>query len=68
MDREPCVKLGIRISPKINEKPADNKKSNPPKATLLPASTSHRFIATGGPSPWCVALGPTPLDQLFGGG
>src|SRR5215467_11783081 len=44
MNSEPCVRLGIRISPKINENPADNKNSRPPKAMLLPANISHRFI------------------------
>src|SRR6516162_11366828 len=45
MNKEPCVRLGIRISPKINENPADNKNKRPPKAMLLPANISHRFIA-----------------------
>ena len=45
MNSEPCVKFGIRISPKIREKPADNRNSNPPKVTLLTASTSQKLIA-----------------------
>src|SRR5215469_13176423 len=45
MNSEPWVRLGIRISPKINENPADNKNSRPPKAMLLPANINHRFIA-----------------------
>src|SRR5215467_5574845 len=45
MNREPCVRFGIFISPKISEKPADNRNSSPPKAILLPASSSEMFIA-----------------------
>src|SRR6266403_775341 len=45
MNNEPCVRFGIRISPKISEKPADNRNSNPPKVTLLTASTSQKFMA-----------------------
>src|SRR5437764_14798353 len=45
MNSEPCVRFGIRISPKISENPADSRNSKPPKATLLPASRSDRFIA-----------------------
>ena len=37
----------MRISPKINEKPADSKNINPPKATLISVKTSHKFIAAG---------------------
>src|SRR5215831_289637 len=44
MNKEPCVRLGIRISPKINENPADNKNKRPPKAMLLTANITHRFI------------------------
>src|SRR5580765_5894585 len=45
MKNEPCVRLGMRINPKISEKPADSRKSNPPNVTLLTASTTQRFIA-----------------------
>src|SRR6266404_642057 len=45
MNSEPCVRFGIRISPKISEKPADNRNSSPPKVTLLTASTSQKFMA-----------------------
>ena len=45
MNSEPCVRLGMRISPKISEKPADSRNSNPPKVMLLTVSTSQKFIA-----------------------
>ena len=45
MNSEPCVKFGMRISPKISEKPADNRNSNPPNVMLLTASTSHKVMA-----------------------
>src|SRR5438445_5397356 len=35
MKNAPCARLGIRIRPKISEKPDDNKNSRPPKATLF---------------------------------
>src|SRR6185312_4942451 len=44
MNSEPCVKFGMRISPKIREKPADNRNSSPPKVMLLTASTSQKVI------------------------
>ena len=44
MNSEPCVRFGIRISPKIREKPADSRNSSPPKVTLLTVSTSQKFI------------------------
>src|SRR5882762_9572309 len=47
MNSDPCVRFGIRISPKISEKPADNRNSSPPNVTLLTASTSQKFIAEG---------------------
>ena len=44
MNSEPCVRFGMRISPKISEKPADSRNKSPPKATLLTASMIQRFI------------------------
>ena len=44
MNSEPCVRFGIRISPKISEKPADSRNSSPPKVTLLTVSTSQKFM------------------------
>src|SRR5882672_9320146 len=35
MKNAPCARLGIRIRPKISEKPDDNRNSRPPKATLF---------------------------------
>src|SRR6185437_12347068 len=45
MNSDPCVKFGIRISPKIREKPADRRKSSPPKVMLFTVSTSQNVIA-----------------------
>src|SRR5215208_1862664 len=44
MNSEPCVRFGMRISPKISENPADSRNSSPPKAMLLPASISDMLI------------------------
>ncbi len=44
MNSEPCVRFGMRISPKISEKPADNRNSNPPNVMLLTANTSHNVM------------------------
>ena len=41
MNIEPCVRFGIRISPKISEKPADNRNNRPPKVTLLTVRISQ---------------------------
>src|SRR5438132_7636346 len=46
MKNELWVRFGIFMSPKISEKPADSRKSNPPSVTLLTASTTHRFMAS----------------------
>src|SRR5215470_12532027 len=35
MKNAPCARLGIRIRPKISEKPDDSMNNRPPKATLL---------------------------------
>ena len=51
MNSEPCVRFGMRISPKISEKPADSRNSRPPKVMLLTASTSQKFIAADCPAP-----------------
>src|SRR5499427_6545548 len=48
MKNEPWVRLGIRMSPKIKEKPAERRKRRPPSVMLLTASSSHRFTP-GGP-------------------
>src|ERR1051326_3987734 len=44
MNIEPCVRLGMRISPKISEKPADSRNNRPPKVTLLTVSSSQNVI------------------------
>ena len=45
MKKEPWVRFGIRMSPKISENPADSRKSRPPSVTLLTASTSQRLTS-----------------------
>src|SRR5262249_19656684 len=35
MKNAPCARLGIRIRPKISEKPDDSRNNRPPKATLF---------------------------------
>src|SRR5262249_45412656 len=45
MNSEPCVRLGIRISPKISENPAESRNNRPPSVMLLTASTSMGFMA-----------------------
>src|SRR6266571_1646154 len=57
MKNEPCVRFGIRISPKISENPADSRKSRPPSVTLLTASSSQRFIE---PVPAALGCSPAP--------
>ena len=47
MNIEPCVRLGIRISPKISENPADSRNSSPPSVTLLTDRISQRFTSGG---------------------
>src|SRR5262245_37287794 len=49
MKNEPWVRFGIRISPKISEKPAARRKSRLPKVMLLTASSKVRLIPA--PSP-----------------
>src|SRR5580700_989249 len=45
MNIEPWVRLGIRISPKIRENPADSRNSRPPNVTLLTVSSSQNVIS-----------------------
>src|SRR5215510_6908268 len=35
MKKEPCIRLGMRIRPKIKEKPDDSRNRSPPRARLL---------------------------------
>ena len=37
MKNEPCIRFGMRISPKISEKPAESRNSKPPSAMLFTA-------------------------------
>src|SRR4029079_5145639 len=53
MNSEPCVRFGMRINPKIREKPADNRNSSPPKVMLLTASTSQKVIVAVFPTSSC---------------
>src|SRR5260221_1190028 len=45
MKNEPSVRLGMRISPKMSENPAESRNRSPPSVTLFTASSSHRLIA-----------------------
>src|SRR5262245_43346002 len=49
MKKDPWVRLGMRMRPKIREKPAERRKSRPPRVMLLTASTNQRFM--GGDAP-----------------
>src|SRR5215472_13870251 len=57
MNIEPCVRFGIRISPKISEKPADSRNSRPPNVTLLTVSSSQNVITAALPCYARSALG-----------
>src|SRR5262245_20775558 len=56
MKNEPCIRLGMRIRPKISEKPDDSRNSTPPSARLLIARMAacadvmEVIISRGGPS------------------
>src|SRR5487761_1577632 len=69
MNIEPCVRFGIRINPKISEKPADNRKSRPPNVMLLMASTAQ-ILMSGVPAPRIAPhpSDPTIVDRTGGGG
>src|SRR5262245_20331946 len=62
MKNEPWVRFGIRMSPKISEKPAERRKRSPPSVTLLTASSSQRFI--GAPPPRWPDLPPRSESAL----
>src|SRR3974377_1961298 len=57
MNIEPCVRLGIRISPKIRENPADSRNKRPPNVTLLTVSSSQNVITAALPLCARSALG-----------
>src|SRR5215469_17374896 len=57
MNIEPCVRLGIRISPKIRENPADSRNKRPPNVTLLTVSSSQNVITAALPLRARSALG-----------
>src|SRR4051812_32802742 len=44
MKNEPCIRFGMRISPKISEKPAERRNSKPPSARLFTPSVSQSVI------------------------
>src|SRR5579883_2180867 len=54
MKSEPCVRFGIRINPKISEKPAESRNNRPPRLTLFTASTTHWLM--GGAPARCAGL------------
>src|SRR5215207_2280260 len=45
MKKEPCIRLGMRISPKMSENPAESRNSKPPRVMLFVASSSQRLMA-----------------------
>src|SRR5665213_3807120 len=63
MNSEPCVRFGIRIRPKMSEKPADSRNSRPPKVTLLTVSTSQKVIAEIFPRSFPVTRGRRPPQR-----
>src|SRR5262245_36608684 len=44
MKKEPCIRLGMRIRPKISENPADTRNNKPHIAMLFTARVSHKLI------------------------
>src|ERR1700728_3860364 len=60
MNIEPCVRLGMRISPKISEKPADSRNKRPPNVTLLTVSSSQKLICAALSLPAVVVLVRNP--------
>src|ERR1700722_14820111 len=56
MNIEPCVRLGIRISPKISENPAESRNNRPPNVTLLTVSSSQNVISAALTLPGCLDL------------
>ncbi len=50
MNSEPCVRFGMRISPKISEKPADSRNSSPPSVMLLIDRSSQSVIGGSRPA------------------
>ena len=69
MNIEPCVRLGIRISPKIRENPADNKNNRPPNVTLLTVSSSQNVMRPAFRCPGCqLCLLLLPSQHLVSGG
>ena len=59
MKNAPCARFGIRISPKISEKPDDNRNSSPPKATLLSVWMIQNCIGYG------LAANPSANDRAI---
>src|SRR5689334_16816720 len=57
MNIEPCVRFGIRISPKISENPAESRNNRPPNVTLLTVSSSQNVITAALPFYAPSALG-----------
>src|SRR6516165_10132305 len=70
MKKAPCARLGMRIRPKISEKPDDNRNSRPPKATLFSVWMIQNCHCIDGPLPpegtvgWVERLRETHLTLL----
>ena len=61
MKKEPCIRLGMRIRPKISEKPEESRNSKPPSAMLFTAKVSHRLMQVD-----LVARHPTVDPEAIG--
>src|ERR1700693_5742400 len=49
MKKEPCIRFGIRIRPKISENPADSRNKSPPSAMLFTANVSQSDMSDARP-------------------
>src|SRR5829696_8165703 len=62
MKNEPCIRFGMRISPKISEKPAESRNSKPPSARLFTPSVSQSVIH----QPFAAGSAGTASLQVLG--
>src|SRR6185437_3223799 len=53
MNSEPCVRFGMRISPKISEKPADSRNNSPPNVMLLTAKITQNVMSAASSARSC---------------
>src|ERR1700688_1627717 len=66
MKKEPCIRFGIRIRPKISEKPADSRNKSPPSAMLFTAKVNQSDMsdARQHAHPSREGLGSVDLSRL----